>query len=295
MDLSNLFEKAKYDQTQRSYVLNGKRLRSVSSIVSDLKPIFDKEAVSKKVALKEGKTQEEVLKSWEDKANIGRDKGEKLHNYITHKISNEEDDLVAILEDKTLPMQAFDKIWKKLQQQCKAELVAQEFEVNDVEYGITGRLDALFKFTIGNKETFHLLDWKTGKFRSENRYEKLLNPFSDLDNAELITYSIQISLYRLMLERAINRRADDFSDFKIGDSYLVHLSDEGEARIHKALDLRSKLHDWLKAGETPELLIYIKSLNPAEFKNISAQSKRDILKALEDFIRSSGIGMDEEV
>ncbi len=285
MDLSNLFEKAKYDQTQRSYVLNGKKLRSVSSLIGDLKPIFDKEAVSKKVALKEGKSQEDVLKAWEEKANLGRDKGEKLHNYITSKITSEEDDLVAILEDKTQPMQAFDKIWKKLQQQCQAELVAQEYEVNDIEYGVTGRLDALFKFTIGNKETFHLLDWKTGKFRSENRYEKLLDPFSEFDNAEFITYSIQISLYRLMLERAMNKKFDGgASDCKIGDSYLVHLSDEGEARVHKALDLRIKIHDWLKADKASDLLSYIRSLKRTDFENISEHAKKDIFKAVSELL-----------
>jgi hypothetical protein len=84
-----------------------------------------------------------------------------------------------------------------------------------------------------------LLDWKSGKnFSDRNEYgERLLDPFSDLDNCEQVVYSMQVSLYRLILER------DGFTG-PVDECLILHLTDRS-AVPHRVTDYRTRLLEWL--------------------------------------------------
>jgi hypothetical protein len=98
---------------------------------------------------------------------------------------------------------------------------------------VAGTVDALFSSNKTNRE--HIADWKTGKFRTFSPYgERLLKPFNDLHNCQAVMYSLQTSLYRLILER---------QGHAMGTSWIIHL--DGEARAHKCLDLRERLLAWI--------------------------------------------------
>jgi hypothetical protein len=58
----------------------------------------------------------------------------------------------------------------------------------------------------------------------------------DVPDDELHRYSIQVSHYRLMLER-------DGETGKLGDGWIVHLG--GVATAHRVVDYRARLESWL--------------------------------------------------
>jgi hypothetical protein len=228
------------DSENHGYSINNKSLISATTLVSRLKPDFDKDGISKRVAQRDGVSQEEILRQWEKKGEQGRDRGTRLHTYIEDLMIEKIDPITRAINERLPSMNAFDKAWEKMTSKLKAKLLHQEIVVGDEQYCTAGRVDAIFEIEVKQMKSTHIFDWKTGKFRIDNQYEKLLPPFDDVDICELNAYSIQLSLYRLIIEKNTN--------LKFGESYLVHLTDDGPYMMHRARDFRSRLHEWLKDG-----------------------------------------------
>jgi ATP-dependent exoDNAse (exonuclease V) beta subunit len=98
-------------------------------------------------------------------------------------------------------------------------------------------IDALFLY--GGK--IYILDWKTNKkFETDEtcRYkERLLAPFGKYLKSHLSEYSLQISLYALILEEY---------GFEIAGGYLVHIGPGDEpAKLYKTIDMRTELLEFL--------------------------------------------------
>jgi hypothetical protein len=82
----------------------------------------------------------------------------------------------------------------------------------------------------------HLLDWKTAKLELFSRYGNLLDPFSHLTKANFNIYSIQLGICKEILQRN--------TGIEMGDSYIVHLKDDGNYQQYKALDLSDVIKSW---------------------------------------------------
>jgi len=301
--MENAFKHIIVDTENHGYKIDDKNLISATTLVSRLKPDFDKEGVSKRVAERDGLTQEEVLQQWEKKGEQGRDRGTRLHTYIEDLMVDKIDPITRAVNNRIEAMNAFDKVWEKLASKLKAKLEYQECVVGDAQYGVAGRVDAIFRCTIKGTESKHIFDWKTGKFRIDNHYEKLLPPFNDLDNCELNYYSIQLSLYRLIIEKN--------TDFKLSDSYLVHLRDDGEFMIHRAKDFRKRLHQWLENGlpddfigdaaadkKATDVVKVLCSLDRKVLQKISSKSRKLLIDAcgkIEKSLRFMEYGDNDDV
>jgi ATP-dependent exoDNAse (exonuclease V) beta subunit len=131
-------------------------------------------------------------------------------------------------------MQAFSSFWEKVK--VNLEPVKMEWRVYDKELGIAGTIDFLAFSKLTNH--YHILDWKTGKLELESPFGYLKFPFEDLSVASFNKYSLQLSIYRLILERN--------TGLYLGNSWLVHLKPDGTYQTFQALDLRSKALSWLK-------------------------------------------------
>ena len=67
----------------------------------------------------------------------------------------------------------------------------------------------------------------------KGKYEKLLEPFDGFYKNHLNEYSIQLSMYALILEEW---------GFEVGGAYLVHIGPgDEEAELYKVVDMREKL------------------------------------------------------
>lgn len=94
-------------------------------------------------------------------------------------------------------------------------------------FGMAGRLDLLAKTNKG----LCTIDWKTGKFRTSNRFQKMLNPFDNLDDCEHSKASIQASLYDLMLGEM---------GIEIAMKFIIHLMPDGNYSIMNAKCLKNR-------------------------------------------------------
>lgn len=230
------FTEIVFSQEAHAYTYHGRPLTSVSRIISQLKPPFDREGVAAKSAAKRGVSVAEILAEWDTASKTALAKGTRVHEWITKKLRGEAEpqgDMFLALNQRLPEMDAFERFWNE--KPIDAPPVHIEWVVGDAELGIAGTADAVLVGPYGT----HLFDWKTGaKFTTENRFQKLLAPFDDLDDCELNSYSLQLSLYRLMIERN--------TDLELDNSYIVHLTTEGEYRLHRALDLRERLGAWVE-------------------------------------------------
>ena len=127
------------------------------------------------------------------------------------------------------------EMFKKFYDDSHGKLVPVRAEVvvGDREWGITGMIDQLFF----NEKSgmLEIWDWKTNKaIKKENNWQQFKKPLSHLDVCELNTYSLQLSFYRLIVERN--------TELKLGDSYIVWFNENNDTyKVMKCFDFRSEI------------------------------------------------------
>lgn len=230
------FDDIVFNRAGHTYTLNGQELTSVTRLISRLKPPFEAESAAANVAHRDGRSVQSVLDQWERKRQAALEHGTRLHQYIERRLTGQPD---GAGEERWPEHAAFDVMWERLSRLGALNVRQVEWVVGDAALGVAGTVDALLHSA--HDDSLHLWDWKTGsKFNTVNRWETLKPPFEDLHNCELNIYSLQLSLYRLIVERNLARA--------LGDGYIVHLPPAGHAQIYTALDLRGRLANWLAGG-----------------------------------------------
>ena len=232
------FTKIEFQHENHSYYYNGKPLIPVTTLVKSVTPPFQKEKVSLSVARRDGKSQEQVLKEWEFNGQQAMDKGNRTHSYAEDVIAGCRDVILRSVNDRIPEWDAMDCAWGKMQQGLNATLIEKELMVGDAEFGVAGRIDAILEINV--KPGKAIFDWKTGKYFTKSPFGPMLAPFEDLPNCEHSKYSIQQSMYRLIYERNTGE--------ELCDSFMLHLRKDGTHELHRAIDLRERLADWLVDG-----------------------------------------------
>lgn len=227
-----------FNEADHTYELNGIKLDSVTTLIKSLCKPFDSETISQRMADRSGTTKEEILSEWKKKADDSLEKGTAVHSYIDDVFSGESDPVLNELNVKTPEMLAFDSLWDSLQTKFDAKLVSRESIVGCSELRIAGRYDALVDMNVFGSRVKCLFDWKTGRFRKSNPFQKLLAPFVDQDDCELVKYSIQLSMYRMLLEKT-------HPEDTYGMSYIAHLRSDGTHYLHRVIDYRGRISMWL--------------------------------------------------
>lgn len=238
IDLS-VFDSIGFEPEAHAYTLGGQSLTSVTRVVERLKPPFDADTIAAKVARRDGRTVEAVRAEWEDKKVVSQQRGTLVHAYIDATLTGQpwpDDDPFLHSNPKLPEMEAFDAWWE--QNRYHAHAVAAERVVGDATLGVAGTLDGLWYSERTGQ--YHIIDWKTNtRFGTDSRWQTLRTPFADLPECELSTYSLQVSLYRLILERNVPALV------RMGEGYIVHLGRDGTHTTYRAHDLRARLSVWL--------------------------------------------------
>lgn len=221
-----------FDASTHTYRLKGRRLASVTQVTDLVSRPFDARAAAERVAAREGRTPEAVLAAWE----VGRDKAAR-YGTMFH------DDAERIVlggrpkNPMDLRVRGFQRYWRE-KLAPKLRVVATEQRVFHPAYPLAGTFDLLAR---GDKGLW-VIDWKTNKkFDTSSRWGGLLEPFHDLCDCKLCYYSIQVSLYRVILED---------SGHSTAGGLIVHVppvrdGDAPRPRPHVALDLRERVRQWL--------------------------------------------------
>lgn len=150
---------------------------------------------------------DDLLRDWEQRRNRGTKVHKEIENFINLKESKVDSDL------KT--MQGI----KFLNQKCikDTNLLFSEIKIFSKTLKIAGTIDLM----IYNKEKNHisLIDWKTNEKIKKNGYTNgIVHPVNDLTDSSFNRYSLQLSMYKYILE--------EFYSSKVNGLFIIHLKDD---------------------------------------------------------------------
>lgn len=223
--LNKAFEDFKFFEEDHHYEYKGQRVGiSVTRLIEDYCNEFDAEAVAERVALKEGKTVQQVLDEWEYKNKFACEKGSTCHEYAQSLWSGEK--WKALIFDESeeylnavgrIRMQALTFYYDY---KDKLEHLADEFVIGSDEYDIASAIDHLFI----NKLTGELVlvDYKTNSDIHKNeKYAKDMKiPISHLKDFTLNHYYLQLSIYKFIVEK--------YTRLQVAEMFIVWFSENND-------------------------------------------------------------------
>jgi hypothetical protein len=230
-----------FEESSHTYRYDGIKFESVTTFIKNFKIPFDREYWSKKKAEERGVDQSIILEEWQQKSNKATGIGTRVHKYIEDFWSEKNPEMPTDLETKERVEKFLNLYEKKLKvfYPLKSEL-----KIFSKKWRLSGTIDQplLFWDEKLNKTFLVIGDWKTnGDFKHDShpkgKYKKLLKPFSHLWENNHNEYSIQISLYRLILEEEAGIETES--------GFLCHIGPEGPPKIYPAKDLRDPLRAYL--------------------------------------------------
>lgn len=236
----NIFNDIDFDAAKHAYKIGGRAAKSVTETLKNLVKAFDSVYWAEKKAPELNLKPEEILKKWETTAKTSRIKGSLVHSYLeaifkADKFSYPEDFILS--EFGFDPVQdAFNSIVPQVDKFImdineKMYPVATEFIVGDLDALVCGTVDQIFYNKKSGK--LEIWDWKTNKeIKTTSRYYHLA-PISHIPDTELDHYSLQLSMYKEILEKN--------TKLKFGNSYLAWFNEANDDyQIFRAHDYQEE-------------------------------------------------------
>lgn len=215
----NAFEKdnlLNFDPITHTYTLaeDPTPLHSVTNVVSNFFPQFDINSWSAHKAMKEGRTQADVIREWERNGHIARNLGTFMHKQIENNFNGREVSEAFELEVKGEPTMRLNiteeiRYFKDFLYDVRPTPYRTEWKVFDDQYMLAGTLDLL---ATNHNGEFALYDWKRSKRmgkengydfqpNSYNPYQSGINGLEHLSSTPFIIGCLQQNLYRHILEQ----------------------------------------------------------------------------------------------
>lgn len=176
---------------------------SATSLVSKFKKPFDIEKISKRIAEKEGISQEEIKAKWKKINEDSKVYGSKIHKVVENFNKDK-----AIEEGYEDLLSSYKNIGVLTPDD---ELLIEEKLYNHT-FKLAGTADIIRVEANGG---FSVFDLKTNKkFNLYNQYsEYLLDPLTHLTACEYTTYGLQMSLYAFMYQTMTGRKVNQLGIF----------------------------------------------------------------------------------
>lgn len=186
-----------FDPESHTYYIDGRPLKSVTTLVEECFPQFDALYWAHRKAPQEGLTPEELMAKWEAEACRARDLGTTMHDKIERYYLGEDsgDDTDAY------------RLFRCFAAVNRLYPFRTEWRIYLEEYGIAGTLDFLERTPDG---TYNIYDWKRsrklinrfGMVEATSPFRKTgLHPISHLPDCSYYHYALQVSVYRYILEQ----------------------------------------------------------------------------------------------
>jgi hypothetical protein len=247
--LLDAFSDIKFFEKDHHYEINGVRAKkSVSQLIKKYEKPFEKEKIASHIARRDGKPVEVILDEWKYNGDYSCHKGSEFHLmvenfYERRTIPIDKQAAVELinksggnnnLENYYTEMALLIKNFRNFYDWWKQDhiLLKSEFVIGDKEKKVCGTIDNL-SF---NKKTGKLVlfDYKTNKEIKTKGYkdEMLLKPFDHIPNCELSKYSIQLLLYKLIIERN--------SPFEVGECNIVWVAGKEDYELINIIDLEKE-------------------------------------------------------
>lgn len=220
---------------------------SATTIIHKYFPEFDSDKVIQKMMASStwckspyfGKSVEQIKQQWEDNRVSAANQGTKVHDWIENFYLNE---FVSPSEEASknksfLNFMDFyqDYGWKPYR---------TEWRVFTELYRVAGSIDIVFEGSGPGKVMVY--DWKNSKeIKTENKYEKGLYPLHHLPNCNFYHYSLQLNLYKWILETHYQVQVEEMGLIIVHESnptYLKYEVKDMKMDIHSMLEHYKSLH-----------------------------------------------------
>jgi hypothetical protein len=187
------FNKLTFEEEKHKYYVESKPIKiSVSGLISNFYEHFNSKEIAPFSAAKEGVTEEEILKRWQDINLESRERGHRVHNFGELYQFNKN------LKPSCPQEKAIVKFWEELPEHIIP--VAAELRMYHFTYLFAGTADIILFDT--KTQTYIIADYKTNKDLFKNYKGKtMIGPFSHFLDNPLNHYVIQLSYYQLLLEQ----------------------------------------------------------------------------------------------
>lgn len=236
------FNHITYYDEPHIYTIDGVKQTSVTTLLGKYKTKFDADFWAGKKAAERGISKAEVLAEWEIINKVATTKGSIIHNYIENLLARKvfpyPSSLVIETVGKDHELLVQEKVRKttvladKFINDIRGKLIPikSELVVGEAALGICGMIDQIFWNE--KAQEFQIWDWKTNK--KLNMYSpfknKMCNGLAHLDECEYNTYSLQLSIYKQLIERN--------TGIKIGSLYIVwFFEDNPDYKIIQCKDM----------------------------------------------------------
>ena len=206
--------KIKFDEASHTYthVDTGAPFISVTTLLGKYKQPFDRYGHSKRVAKREGVSQEMVLEMWEEEKNRACKRGTDIHKILEDYISCGD-----VKDNYGWLCKSYDTAAERSIDSFKNVLC--ENLLYDEEHLVAGMADLIYE----HKNEFTVGDFKTNKkFKFSSPYsERLKDPISHLHNCEFNVYGLQLSFYAYLYERMSGKRCRKCVVFYLQDDRFL--------------------------------------------------------------------------
>jgi hypothetical protein len=156
-----------------------------------------------------GMTADAIAKQWTDSGKDASTKGTAMHLGIEQFMNGAYDVILPEVKESK-EFQYFMNFWKDFGDDL--EPYRAEWSVFSEAHMLCGQIDMLFRRKSDGK--FLIYDWKRSReIRTSNEYQKGLAPLDHLDDCNYWHYSLQLNVYRWILEHLY--------DMEIADMYLI--------------------------------------------------------------------------
>ncbi len=219
-DKLSVFNHLRFEEENHIYYDNGVSQKgySVSKLIGKYEPEFDTEFFADRTAKRIGVSPETVKEDWARTNKISTVYGSAVHLYIEGIWNNKKlppdvdklkeefpDDYVKIIHKFSKSISLFKKF---LNDRPEIKMVRTELVLQDKKSRVCGMVDLLAYNS--NTGKYELWDYKTNKkIRHKTDYKTFFHePFNHLDVCELNNYSLQLGIYKNILEKTAGIEID---------------------------------------------------------------------------------------
>ena len=219
INIKDKFKHINFNPAKHYYYSNFGDYVSVTTLIHKYTQYFDADAISKKVADKQGVSQDEIRALWDIKRDYACVKGTELHLYIeTFLLYGRKIQTYTHIDYE---IEQFHMFWDK--NKDKYEVVHTELIVGTDDLKIAGMLDCLVRHKATGK--YFIFDWKTNsEIKTENKWQKLKSPLDKFDDCNMIHYNLQTSIYKTILEMEI-------PEIEVRGSCLIHFKSNAPYQV----------------------------------------------------------------
>lgn len=198
-----------FTEKGHKYTISGhnKDITSVTTLIHKHFPKFDSDKIINRMMSGRnwknskyfGKTKDEIKDEWSNNGKNASKLGTSMHNAIEYYLNN-----TLVEEPDTIEFHMFKTFWHDFNEANPTlRLYRTEWVIYDEEVSIAGSVDCIMA---NDNDDLILIDWKRSKeIKMKNNYEKGFGPFLNMDHCNFSHYSLQLNLYRQILERKYNK------------------------------------------------------------------------------------------